>query len=138
MAVDEGLAELLREALAGEAGVVEKRMFGGLAFMLRGNMVCGTYRDRGMFRVGKGQAAEALGLPGTQVMAMGGRAMPGMVEALPGDGGRRGAGAAPGARAGLRGVAAGEVNWSACGARSLSRLWPVGGPPARAASGGDI
>jgi TfoX/Sxy family transcriptional regulator of competence genes len=83
MAVDEGLAELLREALAGEAGVVEKRMFGGLAFMLRGNMVCGTYRDRGMFRVGKGQAAEALGLPGTQVMAMGGRAMPGMVEALP-------------------------------------------------------
>jgi TfoX/Sxy family transcriptional regulator of competence genes len=83
MAVDEGLAELLREALAGEDGVVEKRMFGGLAFMLRGNMVCGTFRDRGMFRVGKTREAEALALPGTQVMAMGERAMPGMVEALP-------------------------------------------------------
>jgi TfoX/Sxy family transcriptional regulator of competence genes len=83
MAVDEGLAELLREALAGEDGVVEKRMFGGLCFMLRGNMVCGTYRDRGMFRVGKAQEALALALPDTQRMAMGARSMPGMVEALP-------------------------------------------------------
>jgi TfoX/Sxy family transcriptional regulator of competence genes len=83
MAVDEGLAELLRESLSGEEGVVEKRMFGGLCFMLRGNMVCGTFRDRGMFRVGKGQEAEALALPGAQRMEMGARTMPGMVEALP-------------------------------------------------------
>jgi TfoX/Sxy family transcriptional regulator of competence genes len=83
MAVDEGLAELLREALSGEEGVVEKRMFGGLCFMLRGNMVCGTYRHRGMFRVGKEREAEALALPGARRMEMGARAMPGMVEALP-------------------------------------------------------
>jgi TfoX/Sxy family transcriptional regulator of competence genes len=83
MAVDEGLAELLREALSGEDDVVEKRMFGGLCFMLRGNMVCGTYRDRGMFRVGKGQEADALALPGARRMEMGARTMPGMVEALP-------------------------------------------------------
>jgi hypothetical protein len=83
MAVDEGLAELLRDALSGEDGVVEKRMFGGLCFMLRGNMVCGTFRDRGMFRVGKEREVEALTLPGTQRMEMGVRPMPGMVEALP-------------------------------------------------------
>jgi TfoX/Sxy family transcriptional regulator of competence genes len=83
MAVDEGLAELLREALSAEDGVVEKRMFGGLCFMLRGNMVCGTYRDRGMFRVGKEQEALALALPGAKRMEMGARTMPGMVEALP-------------------------------------------------------
>jgi hypothetical protein len=83
MAVDEGLAELLRDALSAEDGVVEKRMFGGLCFMLRGNMVCGTYRDRGMFRVGKAQEGNALALPGARGMEMGGRTMPGMVEALP-------------------------------------------------------
>jgi TfoX/Sxy family transcriptional regulator of competence genes len=81
MAVDEGLAALLREDLGALDGVVETRMFGGLVFLRRGNMVCGTYRDRGMFRVGKERAAEALALPGTEGMTMGGRAMPGMVEA---------------------------------------------------------
>jgi len=83
MAVDEGLAELLRDGLSGEDGVVEKRMFGGLCFMLRGNMVCGTFRDRGMFRVGRAQEADALALPGTKPMDMGARPMPGMIEALP-------------------------------------------------------
>ncbi len=81
MAYDDALAEALRAALGGRAGVSERRMFGGLAIMLDGNMLCGTYRDRGMYRVGKANAAAALVLPGVQPMAMGGRRMAGMVEA---------------------------------------------------------
>src|SRR3954453_18638979 len=38
MAYDEGLANRIREAVAGEPGVTEKRMFGGLAFLVHGNM----------------------------------------------------------------------------------------------------
>jgi TfoX/Sxy family transcriptional regulator of competence genes len=81
MAYDERLAAAIREALAGLDGISERRMFGGLAFMRHGNMVCGTYRDRGMYRVGKAQAAAALALPHVRPMEMTGRPMPGMVEA---------------------------------------------------------
>ena len=42
MAYDEGLAERLRDALEGRPGVSERKMFGGLAFMVRGNMACGV------------------------------------------------------------------------------------------------
>jgi TfoX/Sxy family transcriptional regulator of competence genes len=81
MAYDEGLARVLREALDGEDGVSERRMFGGLCFMMRGNMVCGTFRDRGMYRVGKDNEAAALALPHVRVIDMAGRPMRGMVEA---------------------------------------------------------
>jgi TfoX/Sxy family transcriptional regulator of competence genes len=81
MAYDETLARTFREALAGRAGVSERKMFGGLCFMLDGNMLCGTYRDRGMYRVGKANAAAALALPHVRPMAMTGRPMPGLVEA---------------------------------------------------------
>ena len=80
MAYDEGLAETFRAALAGRPGVSERRMFGGLAFMLDGNMLCGTYRDGGMYRVGKANEAAALALPHVRPMTMTGRAMPGLVE----------------------------------------------------------
>jgi hypothetical protein len=81
MPYDEGLAQTLRQALAGRGGVSERKMFGGLCFMLNGNMVCGTFRDRGMYRVGKGNEAAALEAPHVRPMAMGGRTMPGIVEA---------------------------------------------------------
>jgi len=42
MAYDEGHAEILRDHLASLPGVIEKRMFGGLCFMLNGNMLCGS------------------------------------------------------------------------------------------------
>ena len=41
MARDEGLEELLREDLEGEPGLTEKAMFGGRAWLLRGNLLCG-------------------------------------------------------------------------------------------------
>ena len=81
MTYDEGEAELLREALAGQSGISERRMFGGLAFMLDRNMVCGIHRDGAIFRVGKDREAEARAIPGTGPMELTGRPMGGMVEA---------------------------------------------------------
>jgi TfoX/Sxy family transcriptional regulator of competence genes len=81
MAYDEGLAQILREALADTPGVSERQMFGGLCFLLNGNMLCGTFRDRGMYRVGPEAEAAALGLPHVRPMQMGGRPMRGIVEA---------------------------------------------------------
>jgi hypothetical protein len=48
--------------------------------MLDGNMLCGTYREGGMYRVGKANEPAALALPGVRPMTMTGRAMPGLVE----------------------------------------------------------
>lgn len=79
MAWDEGLAQLLRDDLAGEP-MVEKRMFGGLCFMRAGHMVCGVHRGGAMFRVGKPNEAAALAIPGARPMAFTGRPMPGMIE----------------------------------------------------------
>ena len=59
MAVDEDLAERMRVALAGTGAVREVRMFGGLCFMLNGNMVAGTSQRGLLTRVGKEQHARA-------------------------------------------------------------------------------
>ncbi|GKY87930.1 TfoX/Sxy family protein [Sinisalibacter aestuarii] len=80
MAYDEGLAEILREELAGMPGIGEKRMFGGIAFMLNGNMLCGVHPGGGMFRVGKDNEEFALAVPGVRPMAFTGRPMGGFVE----------------------------------------------------------
>ncbi|MCG6902758.1 MAG: TfoX/Sxy family protein [Rhodobacter sp.] len=80
MAYDEGLAELLRGDLADIAGIDEKRMFGGLAFMLNGNMLCGVHKGGGMFRVGKDNAAGALTIEGARPMQFTGRKMGGMID----------------------------------------------------------
>ena len=79
MATDEDLAGLLRHDLAGEA-ITEKRMFGGLCFLLNGNMVCGTMKTSALFRVGKPNDAEALAIPGTYPMIQRGKPMAGFVE----------------------------------------------------------
>lgn len=52
MAYDEGLAERIREILGDRPNVSEKRMFGGLAFLVAGNMCVGVVKDRLMVRVG--------------------------------------------------------------------------------------
>ncbi len=80
MAYDEGLAQVLRDALAGKEGVSEKRMFGGLCFMLRGNMLCGVHKDGGMARVGKANEAAALEIDGVTPLAFTGRPMGGIVD----------------------------------------------------------
>jgi TfoX/Sxy family transcriptional regulator of competence genes len=77
--LSEALADRLRRVLAGRKGVSEKRMFGGVCFLLRGNMLCGTAKSDFMFRVGKEQDAEALARPGARPMDFTGRKMPGFV-----------------------------------------------------------
>jgi len=48
MAYDEGLAERIRAVVSNEAGVRERKMFGGLAFTLNGNLAVGAYKDGGL------------------------------------------------------------------------------------------
>ena len=49
---DERLAERVDQLLSAQDGVTSRKMFGGLAFMLNGNMSVGIHRDRLMVRVG--------------------------------------------------------------------------------------
>ncbi len=63
MAYDEDVANRVREALAKQDGVDEKKMFGGLAFMVRGHMCCGAMGDEMMVRVGPDQYEECLAQP---------------------------------------------------------------------------
>ena len=79
MAYSEIMAETMRADLGVEPGLSEKRMFGGLCFLLHGNMVCGITKDGAMYRPGKDREAEALNA-GAQPLSFTGRPMGGMVE----------------------------------------------------------
>lgn len=79
MAYDEQLAERVRQALNVRDGVTEKKMFGGLAFMLHGNMSVGVEKDRLMVRVGPDRYDEALVRPHARPMDFTGRPMKGFV-----------------------------------------------------------
>jgi TfoX/Sxy family transcriptional regulator of competence genes len=79
MAYDEGLAERLREALAGRGAVSEKKMFGGLAFMLAGNMCVGIIGDELIVRPGPEGGDRALDEPHTRPMDFTGRPMTGWI-----------------------------------------------------------
>ena len=81
MAYDQDLADLMAQDLGPLPGLSEKKMFGGLAYMLNGNMLCGVHKDGAMYRVGKDNEAQALTLPGVGPMQFTGRRMGGMVEA---------------------------------------------------------
>ena len=78
MAIDEGLATRIREAL-GAAPVTEKKMFGGLAFLSRGHMFIGIAKEALMVRVGPDAHAAALRKPSARVMDFTGRPMKGYV-----------------------------------------------------------
>ena len=78
MPYDEKLVERVRGVLAGKA-VKERKMFGGLTFMLQGNMCCGVAGDRLMVRVGPEKYDEALGQKHAQLMDFTGRPMKGFV-----------------------------------------------------------
>ena len=79
MAFDTGLAQRVREALGERAGVTERRMFGGLAFLLDGKMFVGVQDDTLMARVGPARHADALALPHVRPMDFTGRPMTGYV-----------------------------------------------------------
>ena len=83
MSYDERLAERIRKALRNKRGVVEKEMFGGVAFLLGGRMFCGIVKDDLMVRVGPDRHAEALGEPHVRPMDFAGRPMKGYVYVAP-------------------------------------------------------
>ena len=80
MAYSEELAQILRDALSDVDGITEKKMFGGLCFLLNGNMLCGVHKNGGMARVGKDNEAAALELDGVEPLSFTGRRMGGMVD----------------------------------------------------------
>jgi TfoX/Sxy family transcriptional regulator of competence genes len=79
VAYDEELADRVRAALAREEGLSERKMFGGIAFMLNGNMACGIVKDELMLRLGAEGADLALERPHVRQMDFTGRPMTGMV-----------------------------------------------------------
>lgn len=83
MAYDEGLAQRLRKHLGEREDLVERRMFGGLAFMLAGHMACGVIGDRLMVRVGPEHYEQALRRPHAREMDFTGRPLKGFVFVEP-------------------------------------------------------
>ena len=73
------LAAAVRAALAGKGPIREVKMFGGIGFMLNGNLLTGASKRSLLVRVGKDREDEALKRPGTRTMEMRGRKMDGYV-----------------------------------------------------------
>lgn len=83
MAFDEQLADRVRKQLRKQKGLSEKRMFGGVAFLLNGNMCCGIHKRDLIVRLGVDQAEGALAKPHTRVFDLTGRALKGWVTVKP-------------------------------------------------------
>jgi TfoX/Sxy family transcriptional regulator of competence genes len=83
MAYDEGLAERIRGVIDGRSGVSEKKMFGGVAFLVHGNMFVGIVKDELMVRVGPEAHPAALKRPHVRPMDFTGKPMAGYVFVSP-------------------------------------------------------
>jgi TfoX/Sxy family transcriptional regulator of competence genes len=83
MTGDDDLAARVRACLAGVDGVSERKMFGGVGFMLNGNMLAGTSKRGLLLRVGKEHHAEAVAERGIRAMEQRGRVMEGYVYVDP-------------------------------------------------------
>jgi len=83
MAFDEKLAERLRPLFQGKYKVTEKKMFGGLAFMINGHMCCGIVATDLVVRTGPDAFEHALKRPHTRPMDFTGRPMKGFVYVAP-------------------------------------------------------
>src|SRR5437773_11565986 len=79
MSYDESLASRVREILSSVAGFSEKKMFGGLCFLIHGNMCCGVLKNELVLRLDSERARETLGGPHTRPMDFTGRPMKGFV-----------------------------------------------------------
>ena len=77
MPYDEQLAQRVRRHTGKRKGVIEKKMFGGLAFLLHGNMSCGVHGTELIVRIDPASAGEALAQPGTRIFDITGRSMKG-------------------------------------------------------------
>ncbi len=84
MAFDELLAERIRERLARRKHVEEKQMFGGVGFLLNGNLLVGVWREQLVVRLGPEEGEEALKEPHVKEFDITGRPMKGWVQVKPG------------------------------------------------------
>jgi len=75
MAYDEALADRIRDLLAARAEVSERKMFGGIAFMVAGNMACGVLGEDLIVRLGDDEADKALAEDGVRPFDFTGRPM---------------------------------------------------------------
>ena len=83
MAYDEDLADRVREVMPADAEVTERKMFGGLAFLLRGHMFAGIVASELMVRIGSEAAQRALELDHVREMDFTGRPMKNMIFVQP-------------------------------------------------------
>lgn len=83
MVYNQNLALRIRERLAGRAGYTEMKMFGGVGYLLNGNMACGVNQDTLIIRVGKENYHSCLEEPCVVEFDMTGRPMTGWVAVLP-------------------------------------------------------
>jgi hypothetical protein len=79
MAYNQGLAERIEVALGDLPGLEQKKMFGGIGYLLDGNMACGVHGDALIVRVGRERYGDALLAPHTREFDMTGRPMVGWV-----------------------------------------------------------
>lgn len=79
MSYDEGLVQRIREVMDDVTEPIEKKMFGGVCFLVGGNMACGVLRDFLIVRVGSGQYEQSLKAPGAGVFDITGKVMKGWV-----------------------------------------------------------
>ena len=80
---DPDLEQTLRSDLASLDGLADKPMFGGLAFLLHGNLLCCANHEGLLARLGQGGDAWALALPGAAPLFSGARPMKGWVRIPP-------------------------------------------------------
>lgn len=83
MAYDENLSLRIRALLANVSGLEEKKMFGGVGFLVNGNMACGVHKNSLIVRVGPEKYQAALGNEHAGVFDMTGRPMTGWVMVSP-------------------------------------------------------
>ena len=83
MAFDELLGDRIRDALRSTRGITEKKMFGGLVFLLDGRMLIGVWKDSLIARVGADEAEIALEKPHVRVFDVTGRSMKAWVMVEP-------------------------------------------------------
>jgi hypothetical protein len=79
MPFDDALAQRIRKRLGKRPGLTEKKMFGGIAFMLGGNMACGVHGQDMIVRLDPDETAKALSEPHTRVFDLTGRPMKGWI-----------------------------------------------------------
>ena len=91
MAYDEALAARIRDYLGDAPGVTERKMFGGIAFMVSGNMACGVLGEDLIVRLGDEEGEKALAEDGVRPFDFTGKPMKGIVyvsaERVSGDAG---------------------------------------------------